>query len=243
MKTKIFIGSSAEAVHIADAIHSNLSRDAECTVWKHAFNPTQNTLSELMRNLRDTDFGVFVFSPDDLATMRGNANRVARDNVIFELGMFIGRLGAERAFFLVPEKSASMHLPSDLAGVNPLVYESERQDKNWLAALNPACMQIRTTIERLKSFQDAVVDVEAERTPFATKAPRKAVPETPVAIKDGGPITIEPYKKGFLIKGDTKPHKERLKTLANWNRTLGGWVLAASKIEAFRHEFGPLITE
>lgn len=235
MKTKIFIGSSSEAVDIADAIHANLSRYAECIVWKHAFNPTQNTLSELMRNLRDTDFGVFVFSPDDLATMRGRTNVVARDNVIFELGMFIGRLGSDRTFFLIPENSTSLHLPSDLAGVNPLVYESERRDKNWLAALNPACMQIRMTVDRLKSFQDAVVSTE-------TAKPAPIEPQVVVAT-DSEYITIESYGKGYLIKGATKPHKERLKTWSRWNGQLGGWVLKPEQLDAFKTEFREILKE
>lgn len=65
MKPKIFIGSSREGVHIADAVHANLTYDAECTVWKDGvFQLSQNTLADLVRVLRDSDFGVFVFSPD-----------------------------------------------------------------------------------------------------------------------------------------------------------------------------------
>jgi predicted nucleotide-binding protein len=35
MKPKTFIGSSTEAIHIAEAIHAELQKDVECTVWTH----------------------------------------------------------------------------------------------------------------------------------------------------------------------------------------------------------------
>lgn len=232
LKAKVFIGSSAEAVSIADAIHSNLTFHAECTVWKHAFHPTHHTLFELLRNLHQSDFGIFVLSPDDLTTMRHVANAVARDNVIFELGMFIGRLGSERTFFLVPDQF-KMHLPSDLAGVTPIAYESERQDGNLLAALNPACLQVRMAIERMKSLQDSAVAAETET----------ASARTDISRDHSTGITIEPYKKSFLIKGDTKPLSERLKAFASWNRSLDAWVLPRTKIEKFRQEFSDLIKE
>ncbi|WP_158941170.1 nucleotide-binding protein [Burkholderia sp. S171] len=103
MKPKIFIGSSREGIPIANAIHSNLTDDAECTVWKDGvFQPSSSTLFDLMGILRVSDFAIFVFSPDDVSIMRSAVDQVVRDNVLFELGLFIGRLGQERCFFLVP---------------------------------------------------------------------------------------------------------------------------------------------
>src|SRR4051812_35964216 len=104
MKPKIFIGSSREGLAIANAIHSNLTSETECTVWKDGvFQPSSSTLIDLMRILRTSDFAIFVFSPDDVSMMRDNTDKVVRDNVLFELGLFIGRLGPERCFFLVPD--------------------------------------------------------------------------------------------------------------------------------------------
>lgn len=100
MKPKVFIGSSREGITIANAIHANLTYEAECTVWKDGvFQPSSSTLVDLMRILRNSDFAIFVFSPDDVSIMRDNMDQVVRDNVLFELGLFIGRLGQERCFF------------------------------------------------------------------------------------------------------------------------------------------------
>ncbi|PPU35715.1 MULTISPECIES: nucleotide-binding protein [unclassified Xanthomonas] len=229
MKPKIFIGSSREGVHIADAVHANLTYDAECTVWKDGvFQLSQNTLTDLVRVLRDSDFGVFVFSPDDLTIMRGNASTAVRDNVIFELGLFIGRLGPERCFFLIPDDASDLRLPSDLAGVTPGRYEGSRSDSNWMAALNPACMQIKMQIARLKSFQDAAQVVEPV-TP-ATSLPDLLSPGSDI-------IYLEEYKNSYLVKGNTKPHKDEIKKVAKWNGSLGAWVLPKSRKEAFERDF------
>lgn len=237
MKPKVFIGSSREGVNIADAIHANLTYDAECTVWKDGvFQLSNSTLADLIRVLRDSDFGVFVFSPDDISIMRGNSNPVVRDNVLFELGLFIGRLGPERSFFLIPDNAADLRLPSDLVGVTPGRYEGSRSDGNWMAALNPACMQIKMQMTRLKPFQDAPV---VEVTPVLVPT---VVPTEVTTDASTGKIYLEEYKNSYLIKGDTKSIRADLKGWAKWNGTLYAWVLPRSKKEEFETEFADLLS-
>jgi hypothetical protein len=237
MKPKVFIGSSREGVHIADAIHANLTYEAECTVWKDGvFQLSQNTLADLVRVLRDSDFGVFVFSPDDISIMRDGVNQVVRDNVLFELGLFIGRLGPERCYFLIPDHATDLRLPSDLAGVTPGRYEGSRSDSNWMAALNPACMQIKMQMARLKTFQDASVAV-AEPAIAVIPVPARAKKSATKTAPSAAQIYLEEYKNSYLIKGDTKPHKNELKLMARWNIGLQAWVLPKGQKEAFESAF------
>jgi predicted nucleotide-binding protein len=145
---RIFIGSSTEGLDYAYAIQKNLEHCAECTVWTQGiFALTSSILNELIRNLRNFDFGIFVLSPDDKLETRGHLHSSPRDNVVFELGLFIAALGRERTFMIVPRTIMDLHLPTDLLGIVPASFDPGRSDKNWLAALGPACFQIQKAVE------------------------------------------------------------------------------------------------
>lgn len=150
MKAQVFIGSSVEGLDVAYAIQEELEHDAEATVWPQGiFKLSGNALDDLLAALGKCDFGIFVFSPDDVLHMRGQVSHSARDNVIFELGLFLGRLGKARCFFLVPRDAPDMHLPTDLLGVSPAKFNAARADKNLRAALGPVCNQIRKSLRAL----------------------------------------------------------------------------------------------
>jgi predicted nucleotide-binding protein len=68
----------------------------------------------------DVGFAVVLLSPDDIAFSGNdtdkNAKARVRQNVIFELGFFIGHLGSDRVFSLYKE-GENLELPSDYSGV------------------------------------------------------------------------------------------------------------------------------
>ncbi|EAZ88052.1 nucleotide-binding protein [Crocosphaera chwakensis] len=145
----VFIGSSAENLDYAYAIQANLERDAEPTVWNQdLFKLSQSTLEDLCRQVENFDFSIFVFTPNDTVIIRKEENRSVRDNVVFELGLFIGNLGRNRCFFIIP-RGEEFHLPTDLLGIKAGTYDSSRQDKNWKAALGPACREVINSIREL----------------------------------------------------------------------------------------------
>jgi predicted nucleotide-binding protein len=106
-------------------------------------------MASLIDVLDESDFGLFILSPDDVAAIRDDSKQVIRDNVIFELGLFIGRLGSDRCFMIVPSGVEDLHLPSDLLGLTPATFQPDRQDGNMVAALGPACNRIRKAIGKL----------------------------------------------------------------------------------------------
>ncbi|MBZ6067493.1 nucleotide-binding protein [Aeromonas schubertii] len=156
-KPKLFIGSSVEGLEIAYAIQSELEHDSEPTVWSQGvFNLTQSTLSDLLSALDTFDAAIFVMSPDDVVKMRGQEQTVTRDNVLFELGMFIGRLGPEKTFMVKPRNSQDFHVPTDLLGLTPGVYDNERSDGNLQAALGPFCFQVRKQLAQMTIKSEAI---------------------------------------------------------------------------------------
>lgn len=149
MKPRAFVGSSVEGLQVAYAVQQNLLHDAEVTVWDQGvFELSSTTIESLAKALDQTDFGIFILSPDDVVRMRNTEVQSVRDNVLFELGLFIGKLGRERVFFLIPSDTPP-NIPSDLLGVTPGKYDSGRSDGSMQAATGPACHQIRLQMKKL----------------------------------------------------------------------------------------------
>jgi len=164
MKPRIFIGSSVEGINVAYAIHQNLDHDAEVTVWDQGvFELSKTTIESLIDILDIVDFGIFVFSPDDELIMRGDETASIRDNVLFEAGLFIGKLGRERVFFIIPDK-IKIQIPSDLLGVKPGKYNPNREDNSLQSATGVFCNQIRNQIDRLGLLRPHDKNEEAERS-------------------------------------------------------------------------------
>ena len=71
MKPRIFIGSSVEGLTAAYSVQQNLTHDAEITVWDQGvFELSKTTIESLMNVLKQSDFGIFIFSPDDISKIR-----------------------------------------------------------------------------------------------------------------------------------------------------------------------------
>lgn len=157
MKPTLFIGSSVESLSLAYAAQENLEHDAEVTAWPQGvFEPSRFTLESILEALGRADFGFFIFSGDDITKIRRTDYITVRDNVLFELGLFIGRLGRERTFFLIPRDVADFRLPTDLLGITPLSFDPDRRDGNMAAALGPACHRVREAMKRLQKHTPTV---------------------------------------------------------------------------------------
>lgn len=146
-KPRVFIGSSVESLPIADAIAENLEFDAEVTIWRNGtFNLSSNALDDLIEKAKTVDFSIFIFSPDDLTIMRTREKYVVRDNVVFELGLFIGAIGKNRCFIVKP-RGVELHFPSDLLGITPTDFEANRSDKDLASSLNYSATQIKKSFK------------------------------------------------------------------------------------------------
>jgi len=163
----LFIGSSKESIRHARAVSDHLSRVAQVTPWyAGAFGANDYTMEALERQLNRNDFGVFVFSPDDVGMIRGKYVFTTRDNTLFEMGLFWGKLRRQRVFCVVPREVKprddlidgvnvkEYHLLSDLQGLTLLNYDHSRTDGNYAAAMDGACGYIAERVEETSVYAD-----------------------------------------------------------------------------------------
>lgn len=151
-RPSVFLGSSTAGRPIAAHLKAALEQNHECdaTVWDEGvFEVGGYTLGSLERVAKTTDFAVLVATPDDTLTLPdGATSSTVRDNVVFELGLFIGALGSDRVYIVADRSKVTLRLPTDLAGVTWAPYR-ERADGNVASAVGIAATLIGAQIRQL----------------------------------------------------------------------------------------------
>lgn len=224
MSIRFFLSSSSEQLPIGKALETNLAADGfEPTLWsREAHGASQYNLEALLGEAASSDFAIFVFAPDDQVSIRGEKFHVVRDNVLFELGLFIGVLGRDRCF-IVRDDRLPMRLPSDLAGLTTLQYDQQRSNGDLRRSLGPVTTAIaevtRKVADATKSkFSDNDLKLlqSCEDINFPSIQAFKAFDSTPAAwddklcmrflrllehglIKCTGPTEIQSTRKGHLL--------------------------------------------
>ena len=141
-RKSIFIGSSSEGLPVAKAVKSNFDHTADVDIWtENIFSLNKSTLDSLINRAAFYDYAIFILTPDDEATIRRKKQKIARDNVIFEFGLFLGSIGTNRAFVI---KEKSVYTFSDFQGITMPTYTTR---DNLVAAVGDACSQIERQIE------------------------------------------------------------------------------------------------
>lgn len=142
-RVRIFIISSVEALPIARTIENAFEHDPfSIELWTAGcFKVANYTLDDLEAAVDKADFAIAIAHADDFTESRDEMWPTPRDNVIFELGLFMGRLGRPRAILMEP-RGRDVKLPSDLAGVTTIPYRFEKTGNN-AALMGPACNRLR----------------------------------------------------------------------------------------------------
>jgi predicted nucleotide-binding protein len=145
---KLFLISSTEALNVAETIRASLAHDVFSTIWNEGvFFAGGYSLESLEKAVSESDFAVAIAESDDIVETRGNRQPTLRDNVLFELGLFMGRLGRRRALLIHPQVDG-LKLPSDLQGLTLLLYPSG-DPADLGSRLKPACDEIRAIVKNL----------------------------------------------------------------------------------------------
>jgi hypothetical protein len=139
---RLFIGSASESLDIARSLEYELQNVARTEVWDSAFRPGHYTLEELMRKVAEVDFAAFILGQEDLTTSRGQITISPRDNVVYEAGLFAGRLGVSRVFLLVDARG--IKIPTDWKGLGYIPYDPSTATAN--DAVHQAAVMIRKEI-------------------------------------------------------------------------------------------------
>ncbi|MFZ0509497.1 MAG: TIR domain-containing protein [Methylocella sp.] len=145
---KLFIISSSEARPIAHGVRAGLEHDVFSQVWDDGvFFAGGYPLEALELQVAEADFAVAIAEADDVIESRSVKAPTVRDNVLFELGLFMGKLTRYRAILVHP-KMTDLKLPSDLQGLTLVSYEPG-DDATLAARLTPVCDQIRALVKKL----------------------------------------------------------------------------------------------
>jgi len=171
---RVFVGCSTEAYRVAQAIQTNLDprNVAYLKIWpQNVFEPSHYTDQDLIKSAPTFDFAIFILSPDDDVASRGEQQKAPRDNVIYELGLFMGVLDRDRVF-LLRQRNTNLKLPSDIAGVNPINYSIPPDGSDdWEAALGAPSNIIENTIRKrgCRSSAQEVVKTSEEQYQLAAQ--------------------------------------------------------------------------
>lgn len=148
-KPRVFLGSSAEGLTVANTIQSGLAHDRmHVNIWTNqTFAPSSYPLDDLLAESTKADFAVFLIVGDDMTTSRAVASLSPRDNVVLELGIFMGALGRARTLVVRP-RGVDLKIPSDLLGLNVIDYDATAAPEDLSSALGPVYLEIRRAVSK-----------------------------------------------------------------------------------------------
>jgi hypothetical protein len=161
-RPRVFIGSSTEQLETAYVLAKQVASCADALVWdKLEFAPGLSIFDKLLNAADQFDFAVFIFNGDDIANIRGSKRSITRDNVVFELGLFVGKLGKDRAWWLSPANRARLRKITDLEGIEHLTYSVPKGSvKSGLTrSLSDVAVKICGQIGKLGPKNQRAVDV------------------------------------------------------------------------------------
>lgn len=202
MKPRVFIGSSSEAIRVLNLVQDYLKAAVDTVTWtnKSVFAPNKGTLESLVKQTKLSDFAILIATKDDLISSRGTKKKGARDNVIFEYGLFLGATGLDRSFLLAED---GVDLPSDFNGMSVLSFVEEPGKFN---SLEERCQEIVAIINKVANVSDlGFVPSTALAIGYFSSFVKKVCDD--IATKQyiaykGGKVPIKTFKLQIVLPND-----------------------------------------
>lgn len=151
-RIRLFVISSVEALPVAQEIQDAFEHEPiDVQLWTQGcFKAASYTVPDLEAAVDNSDFAVAIAHADDVTESRSQIWPAPRDNVVFELGLFMGRLGLKRAILMEP-RGKGVKLPSDLSGITTITYNFKEGGENE-RLMGPACSKLRKHMKELGPF-------------------------------------------------------------------------------------------
>ena len=184
-RIKIFIGGSKESETETNLIAKILTKLADDPTYqsnRYKFEITpwnkpgvwQNGIStheNLLRIVNEFDFAVLLWVGDDKLDKRGVEGLAPRDNLIYEAGLFIGRLSSRKTFIL-QNNAEKIHIPSDRFGVTTKRFTWDKSstqgipDEDLTTELETVCREILNDVEKIISENSDFLDKDIFNNPL-----------------------------------------------------------------------------
>ena len=151
-RSKIFIASSGRTLVLAEKLRDELAADfSEATLWSEEgkLQPGSTIIEMLEAAAQQYDFAVIILARDDVLTSGAGEVLKARDNCVFEAGLFMSAIGRKRCFLV--NSVEQRDLPSDLGGVISIRFKepSNLQDRKACTdAIRQVAAELKNIIQR-----------------------------------------------------------------------------------------------
>lgn len=156
MNPNLVIFSSSRAYAVAEGIQDNLKKDFTAHLWKDFFGENKAIpIWAFFKKLFCYDFAVIVLADDEIVKADdnhpGETEFIPKDNVIFELGAVMARLGPQKTFMVTP-KQPKVRVPGYFKDVMPMILEYDNslaENGSYVKATADVCNAIRSKLNQV----------------------------------------------------------------------------------------------
>ncbi len=131
---KIFVVHGRD-INMRDKIEAFLGKlHIENVILENETNEGQTVIEKFLKRSNDCNFAIVLLSPDDIGALNADKPILQgrpRQNVVLELGFFLGKLGRHRILALHPD-DVTIEKPSDFDGIVYLPFDNKGAWKHKL---------------------------------------------------------------------------------------------------------------
>lgn len=194
-KHSVLIYSSSRSLDIARDIQKHLKKDFDCTIWEDGFLYNTSFIESVQALNQIYDACIFIGSRDVQSVIKAQNTHPEQiywapcDNIIFEIGFYMGMHGIENAIIL---QQKDVTLPSDIKGRGFFNFDVKEETSGRKIIIE------ETTLDALKKRIHQIADNAFRYNSVASHVTKSYIDNyiTPLLrhIKNGPPFELEDKK-------------------------------------------------